>query len=86
VVSLRPLGPERTRLHAEWLFPKDTLAARGFALKNVTEFASMVLLQDGAACEANQRGLRASPYKAGRLMPQEFDVFNFQQWIRKQLT
>lgn len=85
-VSLRPLGPERTELRAEWLFLKSTLADPRFNLKNVTDFATTVMLQDGAACEMNQRGLRASVFKHGRLMPQEFDVYKFQQWIRKNLS
>jgi Rieske 2Fe-2S family protein len=84
VVSLRPLGPERTELKAEWLFPAETLARPGFDLGNVVDFATIVMLQDGEACEMNQRGLKSSRYRQGRLMPQEFDVFRFHQWIREQ--
>jgi glycine betaine catabolism A len=83
VVSLKPLGPERTRLTAEWLFPKSTLEAPGFDLGHVTGFATMVMKQDADACETNQRGLKSSAFRHGRLMPQEFDVYNFQQWVRK---
>jgi Rieske 2Fe-2S family protein len=85
-VSLRPLTPERTELRAEWLFPAETLADPGFDLENVTKFASLVIAQDGAACEMNQRGLRNRAFTAGRLMPQEFDVYRFQQWVRAQLS
>ena len=85
-VSLTPLGPEETELKAEWLFPAGTLNAPGFDLENVVDFASMVMLQDSAASEMNQRGLRSSAFKAGRLMPQEFDVYTFQEWVRRQLT
>ena len=85
VGSLRPLGPERTELRTEWLFPADTLAAPGFDLDNVTKFASTVISQDSNACEMNQRGLRSSKFEHGRLMPQEFDVHRFQQWVRQQL-
>ena len=84
-VSLRPLGPERTELRAEWLFPEATLKAPGFDLNNVVNFASQVLRQDGEACEINQRGLRSSKFEHGRLMPQEFGVFSFQEWVRRQL-
>jgi Rieske 2Fe-2S family protein len=45
-----------------------------------------VIEQDGAASEMNQRGLRSSAFKAGRLMPQEFDVHRFQQWVRSRLA
>ena len=85
-VSLRPLSPEQTELRAEWLFPKATLSAAGFDLANVVDFASTVLNQDGAACEMNQRGLKAAPFKHGRLMPQEFEVHRFQNWVRQRLT
>jgi glycine betaine catabolism A len=85
-VSLRPLGPERTELRAEWLFPKATLEAPNFDLDNVTKFATTVMRQDAAASAMNQRGLKSSAFKAGRLMPQEFDVYNFQQWVRRQLA
>lgn len=84
-VSLRPVGPEETELTAEWLFPAETLAAPGFDLANVVDFATTVMIEDGAACEMNQRGLRSNRFTGGTLMPQEFDVFRFQQWVRKQL-
>ncbi len=85
IVSLLPLGPEQTQLRAEWLFSPQTLAHPDFDLASVTDFATTVLLEDGDACEMNQRGLRSSRYKAGRLMPQEFDIFAFHQWVRAQL-
>ena len=84
-VSLRPLGPECTELRIEWLFPRETLEAPGFDLDNVTRFAATVVAEDSAASEINQRGLKSSAFKAGRLMPQEFDVYRFQQWVRSQL-
>jgi Rieske 2Fe-2S family protein len=84
-VSLTPLGPETTRLRAEWLFPAETLAAPGFDLANVVDFAKTVLGQDGDACEMNQRGLRSPKFTQGTLMPQEFDVHRFQQWVRDRL-
>lgn len=84
-VSLRPLGPEKTELKAEWLFPAETLAQPGFDLGNVVDFATLVMSQDGMACEMNQRGLKSSKYRHGTLMPQEFDVHRFQSWVRQRL-
>ena len=81
VVTLAPLGPERTQLTAEWLFLPETMAAPGFDLENVTGFAKLVIAQDGEACELNQRGLRSPKFKAGRLMPQEFDIHRFHAWV-----
>ncbi len=84
-VSLRPLGPELMELRAEWLFPAATLSAPGFNLANVIDFASQVLREDASACEMNQRGLRNSAFQHGTLMPQEFEVHRFQNWVREQL-
>jgi Rieske 2Fe-2S family protein len=84
-VTLSPLGPERTELRADWLFPEATLEAPDFDLDNVTRFASAVIEQDGAISETNQRGLRSPAFSQGRLMPQEFDVHRFQAWVRRQL-
>jgi Rieske 2Fe-2S family protein len=85
-VTLTPLGPETTELRAQWLFPEATLKAANFDLANVTGLATLVMQQDAAACAMNQRGLKSSAFKAGRLMPQEFDVYNFHNWVRTQLA
>ena len=84
-VQLVPLDPERVLLRAQWLFLPETLAQPDFDLANVTDFATTVLLEDGAACELNQQGLRSSRYDGGRLMPQEFDVHGFQAWVLSQI-
>lgn len=84
-VSLTPLAAEKTRLTAEWLFLPETLAQPGFDLAHVTDFATTVLLQDGAACEMNQRGLQSSRHERGRLMPQEFDIHRFHHWVLSRL-
>ena len=55
-VTVRPISPELTELTAEWLFPAETLAAPGFDLSNVVDFAATVIREDGDASEMNQRG------------------------------
>jgi len=85
VVSLEPMGPERTRLKAEWLLLPEVMAAPGFDLENVTGFARLVMEQDGHACEINQRGLASPMYRQGRLMPQEFDIRNFHAWVMSRM-
>jgi len=84
-VSLKPLGPERTELRAEWLFAETTLKAPDFDLSSVVDFATTVMLQDGEACEMNQRGLRSSRFEHGILMPQEYEVHRFHEWVRSQI-
>ncbi|MCB8959544.1 MAG: aromatic ring-hydroxylating dioxygenase subunit alpha [Ardenticatenales bacterium] len=85
IVSVWPLGPEKTRLSAEWLFPSETLAHPEFDLQNVIQFGQLVLEQDGAVCELNQRGLRARKFQQGELMPHEYDVLQFLDWVKKEM-
>lgn len=84
-VNVIPLSPEETLLRAEWLFLPATLAQPNFALSDVTDFATQVMIEDGQACELNQRGLKSSKFTHGRLMPEEFDVYGFQQWVLSHL-
>ncbi len=85
-VTLTPVGPEETILRAEWLFPPETLAQPGWDHRTVTDFATIVMKQDGDACEMNQRGLRNAAYAHGTLMPQEFDIARFHDWVRARLS
>ncbi len=84
-VRIEPLGPTRTRLVAEWHFPPETLAQPGFDAKAVAAFARLVIEQDGAASEMNQRGIASPAFRAARLMPEEYEIHNFHQWILKEL-
>ncbi|MCX7299441.1 MAG: aromatic ring-hydroxylating dioxygenase subunit alpha [Rhodobacterales bacterium] len=85
-VTLTPINPEETLLRAEWLFPPETLARPGFDHRTVTDFATIVMEQDGAACEMNQRGLRSPAYTRGTLMPQEFDIARLHGWVKDRLS
>jgi glycine betaine catabolism A len=80
-VRIVPLGPEQTRLIAEWHFPPETLAQPGFDAGRVAAFAKIVMAQDGAASEMNQRGMRSPAFRAARLMPEEYEVHRFQNWV-----
>lgn len=80
-VRIEPLAPERTRLVAEWHFAPDTLAQPGFDPAAVAAFAKIVLEQDGAAAEMNQRGIRSPAFTAARLMPEEYEIHRFHQWV-----
>ena len=84
-VRIVPLGPDRTRLIAEWYFAPQTLAQSGFDAARVAAFAKIVMEQDGAASALNQRGMRSPAFKAARLMPEEYEIYRFQQWIRAEM-
>jgi Rieske 2Fe-2S family protein len=84
-VRIEPLAPERTRLVAEWHFSAETLAQPGFEAANVAAFAKMVIAQDGAASEMNQRGMRSPAFRAARLMPEEYEIHRFQRWVLNEM-
>ncbi len=86
VVRLRPLGPERTELRVEYLFPPETLARPGLDLSNVIKFTDTVMTEDAEVCELNQRGLHALPHAGGVLMPEEYVLSQFHEWIRSELA
>ncbi len=85
VVRLLPLGPERTAMSIEFLFLPETLADPACDLRRAIEFTDLVMSEDAAICELNQRGLHALPHAAGVLMPEEYVVRQFQDWVRAQL-
>lgn len=80
-VRLVPLGPDRTELTAEWLVRPEALSEPGDALRNIVDFGVRVLEEDAAVCELNQRGLYALPHATGVLMPEEYDLRRFHQWV-----
>lgn len=83
-VSLRPIGPEETELTAEWLFTPEALASEGLDIDNIVSFGRQVLEEDAAVCELNQRGLHSARHEAGVLMPEEYDIKRFHDWVRGQ--
>lgn len=84
-VRLVPMGPEKTRLIAEWYFLPETLAQPGFDAAKVADFAKIVMQQDAAASEMNQRGMASPAFKAARLMPEEYEIHRFHNWIRSEM-
>ena len=82
---LLPLGPEETEIEVEWLFPRATLADPRVDIRSVCDFSGEVLAEDTAACELNQRGLRSAVHAHGMLMPEEYDLYRFHEWLRAQL-
>jgi Rieske 2Fe-2S family protein len=85
VVRLRPLGPELTELHVEYLFSPQTLADPAFDLRNIVDFTNAVMTEDAEVCELNQRGLHAAPHARGVVMPEEYIIRQFHDWIGSEL-
>ena len=80
-VSFAPLTPESTRVTAEWYFAPETLNQPGFDAAELASFAKTVLAQDAEVVELNQRGLHSPAFAHGRLMPQEYAIFDFHKWV-----
>jgi glycine betaine catabolism A len=85
-VRLLPLGPELTELRVEYLFSPQTLADPQFDLRNVVDFTNRVMTEDAQVCELNQLGLRARPHIRGVVMPEEYVVRQFHEWLRAELA
>lgn len=85
VVRILPIDNENTQVSAEWLFEKSTYEDKKYDMKNVIDFAIKVMIQDGEACELNQKGIYNPRISAGVLMPEEYEVKRFQDWVRKKL-
>ena len=83
---LLPLGPEETELSIEWLFPAATLADRSVDIARACDFSAQVMAEDGAVCELTQQGLHARAHERGMLMPEEYDVWRFHEWVRRTLN
>src|SRR5690606_31338257 len=81
-VTLLPLGPEQTRLTAEWLFPPQEMPPAG--LGHSAGLGRQALGEDAAVCELNRRGLHSRRRTAGVLMPEEYDLHRFHRWVGEQ--
>lgn len=86
VVRLRPLGPERTHMSIEFLFLPETLTDPRSNLTSAVEFTDIVMSEDAGICELNQRGLHALPHARGVLMPEEYALRQFHDWVRSELA
>ncbi|HXW73341.1 MAG TPA: aromatic ring-hydroxylating dioxygenase subunit alpha [Steroidobacteraceae bacterium] len=85
VVRLLPLAPERTEMSIEFLFLPETLTT-GRDITRAVEFTDIVMSEDAAVCELNQRGLHALAHHTGVLMPEEYAIRQFQDWVRAELA
>jgi Rieske 2Fe-2S family protein len=74
---LEPLGPARTRIECEWLFPPEALEKPGFDPGYAVEFWDVTNKQDWSAVESVQRGIESRGYRPGTLTSQEDAVYQF---------
>ncbi len=86
VVRLLPLGPELTEMSIEFLFLPETLADPRRDISGAVEFTNIVMSEDAEVSELNQRGLHALAHERGVLMPEEYAIRQFQDWVRAELS
>jgi len=85
-VRMLPRGPETVELTIDWLLPAGARAPTGPELERLLALGRLVVEQDGAICELNQRGLKSRGHRHGVLVPQEYELWVFHQWLRQRLS
>jgi Rieske 2Fe-2S family protein len=85
-VRMLPRGPESIELTIDWLLPVGSPVPTGPALEQLLALGRLVVEQDGAVCELNQRGLRSRGHRQGVLVPQEYELWAFHEWLRQRLA
>ena len=86
VVRYLPLGPAQTQVSAQWLVAPESLSQPGFDIRPAVDFVNEVMGEDAAVCELVQQGLGSIAHETGVLMPEEYDVHRFQDWVRSELA
>jgi Rieske 2Fe-2S family protein len=84
-VRMLPVGPESVELIVDWLLLPDIAKAHAAALERVFEMGRLLVEQDGRVCELNQQGLKSRRHEHGVLVPQEYALWDFHQWLRERL-
>jgi len=85
IVRLIPLNSEEVDLTAEWLFPESTLSDPEYKMSNVVDFGILVMNQDANISEVNQRGVYNLGKSSGVLMPEEYIIKNFHNYIKNKI-
>lgn len=85
-VRLRPLGPERVQLVIDWLLLPGVAEQYPEEIEHILGLSRLVIGQDGAVAELNQRGLHSRRHRHGVLVPQETWIVEFHDWLRAKLA
>ncbi|MEX2496376.1 MAG: aromatic ring-hydroxylating dioxygenase subunit alpha [Woeseia sp.] len=85
-VRMYPKGAEETELVIDWLLPPGTQDAHPDQVDNMLALGRLVIEQDSRACELNQQGLNSRQHEHGVLVPQEYALWEFHEWVRQRLA
>ncbi len=84
-LRIMPSGPEQIEIVVDWLLPDSIGDVNADIIEQITGLARLVIMQDAKACELNQQGLHSMRFDQGVLVPQEYALWDFHQWLRTRL-
>jgi len=85
-VRIYPTGPETTDLVVDWYLMPGTREKYGDEIAHMLELGRLVVEQDAELSDLNQLGLKSKAHKQGVLVPQEYAVWDFHEWLRSRLA
>lgn len=85
-VRILPRGPESCELVVDWLLLSGTAERHAGQMEGVFAVGRMLVEQDGRVCELNQAGLKSLRHGCGVLVPQEYSLYEFHEWLRGRLA
>lgn len=80
---VEPLGPGRSKVECQWLFPPEAKECEDFSPDYAAEFWDITNKEDWDACESVYRGLRGSGFRQGPFAWSEDEVFVFMQMVAR---
>ena len=84
--TLWPMGPDRTRIICEWLFPPEAAEQADFDPSDAVDFWHMTNEQDWRICARAQKGVQSRGYRPGRYQALEETIHFFDAWYLRTMV
>jgi Rieske 2Fe-2S family protein len=78
-----PLGPGRSKVECQWLFPPEARERPGFSPAYASEFWDITNREDWLACESVYRGLKSEGFRQGPFAWSEDEVHIFMAMVAR---
>jgi Rieske 2Fe-2S family protein len=78
---IEPLGPGRTKIECQWLFPPEAAEREGFSPAYASEFWDITNREDWLACESVYRGLQSRGFRQGPFAYSEDEVHIYMSMV-----
>jgi len=78
---IEPLGPGRTKVECQWLFPPEATERPDFSAAYASEFWDITNREDWLACESVYRGLQSRGFHQGPFAGSEDEVHIFMAMV-----